>query len=491
MGQNYGKLGRKRSSGGLQWFILGFLPGILCGGLVIFGVMYSGLLGSFSQPLPTYTPAPRVVEVVTATTDPAQPTNTPFVVTATPGAPTQQVLLAPSATPTTDPQAAALPSETPAITDPNQVESAIAPQVPQPTVATPSAFQVPQQLAGNLTAMVTIPGGVFTMGTTPLQVLEAVELCRSRDGAACETFMGEDASPSFQVQLEPYQMETTEVTFGKYVAFLNYLRSQNISHLNGCSGFPCIQTTNENPTQGVITFDSANYAIPSSLTNYPVYAVTWYGALKYCESIGRRLPTEAEWEFAARGTDGRYYPWGNEWSTELAKTNRPREAAQAPVVVGSYPRGASPFGLLDMAGNVAEWVNDWYSETWYNEEANQPQPVLDPRGPTLGIQKTLRGGSWDAVPFFAQTMVRQSYFPAPDTINQEYPRYIGFRCAADVQPTTAAPLTNTGSVDPATLGTSNLPGAGGAASGAPTLPTPAGLTAPEAVPSPTSAESRG
>jgi formylglycine-generating enzyme required for sulfatase activity len=467
MGQNYGKLGKRRGSGGFQWFVLGFLPGILCGGSVIFAALFFGPLSDLREPLPTYTPAPRIVEVVTATPDPAQPSPTPFVVTATPD--TSAVVLAPSATPTPDPAviatntAATQIALTPGLTSPNQVEQVVAPGVPNPTVAGQAAVTIPPQLAGIVTTMVTIPAGTFTMGTSPLQVLEAVDQCRNRDGGLCEPSMGQDASPEFQVSLDSFQMEITEVTFGQYVAFLNYLRSQGISHLNGCGGFPCIQTANEVATRE-ITFDSQNYNVASTLLNYPVYAVTWYGAQAYCRAIGRRLPTEAEWEYAARGTDRRYYPWGNNWSEALARTSRPRGQDPGPRPVGSFPAGASPFGLLDMAGNLSEWVNDWYSETIYSQYASLPQPIVNPQGPPIALQKVLRGGNWDAVPFFAQTMIRTSFPPAPDRINDDYSRSVGFRCAADINPT----ATNTGfgapaaggAPDPATLGTNNLPGAG-------------------------------
>lgn len=492
MGQNYGKLGRRRGSGSVQWFVLGFLPGILCGGFVIFAALYFGPFASLREPLPTYTPAPSIVQVVTATADAALPTPAPLVVTATVNATSASVILAPTSTPTTDPTAAAANATqtqialTPGLTNPNQLEGVLSPDVPQPTIALAGGFTVPAPLADILTTMVTIPAGTFSMGTSPQDVLTGVDQCISRDGGRCDVSMGTDAAPQFQVQLNAYQMEITEVTFSQYVAFLNYLRSQGQSHLTGCNGFPCIQTQNENPTQGVITFDSQNYnaATPA---NYPVYGVTWYGAAAYCAAVGRRLSTEAEWEYAARGTDRRLYPWGNEWSTDLAKTSRPVDAAPGPVAIGSYPRGVSPFGLQDMAGNLSEWVADWYDPTWYNSQANLPQPITDPRGPTLAAEKVLRGGSWDAVPFFAQTMIRLSFQPAPDNINEEYSRSVGFRCAANAvaSPTTGG--TTSGAVNPATLGTNTLPGAG--SFGAPTLA--ATITSPEAQPTTTTTGNRG
>ncbi len=450
---NYGRIGNnKRRGGGVQWLLIGFFPGILFGGFAVFALMLTGVLGNLTPPLPTYTPAPEVVLVVTATTDPNAPTIAPFIVTATPS-PTlegQAVVVAASATPTTDPASVQV---VPQVTTQSDVEAVINPAVPAPTLPSASpqsnAPAIPQALVGIGSTMVTIPGTTFQMGTTPLEVFQAVDECTNRDGGNCQASYGEDASPPFQVRLDPYQIETTEVTFRQYVAFLNYLRAQGVSHTNGCSGFICIQTVNERPVpNGVVTFDGQNYNAPPGLLSHPAYGVSWYGANAYCVALARRLPTEAEWELAARGTDGRIYPWGNAWDNNLAKSNRPREASPGTVPVGSYPLGASPFGVLDMAGNVAEWVNDWYEPAYYNQQANLPQPVYDPAGAPIASQKVLRGGSWDGVPFFARNVHRQSFFPAPDAPTDEYPRWLGFRCAADAN---SAGVSN-GVVDPSTLG---------------------------------------
>ncbi|MCS6836814.1 MAG: SUMF1/EgtB/PvdO family nonheme iron enzyme [Anaerolineae bacterium] len=450
MTPNYGRPGVRRRSSGWQWMLIGFFPGLLCGGLVIFLLLLSGTLDSFrTAPTPIPVTPQTIMMIVTATPDPNAPTSTPFVITATPE-PTsadQGVILFPSPTPPINLQAEGIAQTlAPGLPAPTVIAAVsltppgglVAPQggvvVPQ---ASPTSA-IPAPLVGLVSNMANIPGGVFTMGTTPLEVIEAVSQCRTRDGGNCQESYGEDANPPFQVQLNPYRMEITEVTFQQYVAFLNYLRSQGSTHLNGCNGFICIQTVNENPSGAVITFDGANYNVPLGLNNHPVFGVTWYGANAYCQAIGRRLPTEAEWERAARGDDGRIYPWGNQWSETLAKTNRPREAALGTVAIGTYPLGASPYGLLDMAGNVAEWVNDWYSADYYNQMANQPQPVFNPQGPTIELRKVLRGGSWDSVPFFARSVHRQYGFPAPDNVRDAYPRWVGFRCAADADPNTTA-----------------------------------------------------
>ncbi|MBZ0290677.1 MAG: formylglycine-generating enzyme family protein, partial [Anaerolineae bacterium] len=198
--------------------------------------------------------------------------------------------------------------------------------------------------------------------------------------------------------------------------------------------------------------------------------------------------TEAEWERAARGPQNFLYPWGNTFTTDFAKTSRPRPddpTLAGAVAVGSYTSGASFYGMLDMSGNIAEWVSDWYSPSYYTQLAQSGQAVLNPQGPPAGTEKVVRGGSWDTPPFFARTIHRQSAEPQNQTL------WLGFRCAQDG---TASPTGDTSGTTGGTGSLNTAPEATEDTNSAPTLPPPpvtGATTAPPAATTPLATLSAG
>ncbi len=272
----------------------------------------------------------------------------------------------------------------------------------------------------------------FQMGTTFAEIAQAVNQCTIDEQGNCSVDMAQDSLPAHTVKLAAFQIQRSEVTADQYAAFLN--ASGPGSHVNGCEVSPCVLTRTEDENS-LITFDGNAYTSLGGAL--PIYKVTWYGAKAYCEAAGGRLPTEAEWEYAARGSDGRVYPWGNTWDPLNARTSIPVTTEVGPLPINSHPSGISPFGLYDMAGNVAEWISDWYDPAFYNTPA---AIAPNPTGPVIGTEKVIRGGSWDAKPFFARSIHRQSLAPASTG------SWIGFRCAADasaVLSTSSPPIVPT------------------------------------------------
>ncbi len=226
------------------------------------------------------------------------------------------------------------------------------------------------------TPMVEISEGPFTMGFDGTQALE-------------------DERPKHQVWLSAYSMDLHEVTTAQYAAFLS------AAHRPAPWQWETVELTQH--------------------AERPVIGVDWHDAQAYCLWKGKRLPTEAEWEKAARGTDGRLYPWGDQVPTkEVANFALGARFSYSQVLlpVRSYERGKSPYGLYQMAGNVYEWVQDWYVTNYY-----ETSPDRNPQGPEQGQFKVMRGGSWSDLPKYLLTYGR--FKLPPETRNS----YTGFRCA--------------------------------------------------------------
>ena len=256
-------------------------------------------------------------------------------------------------------------------------------------------------------------------------------------------FMGTDDKndeererPAHQVTLSPYCIDLTEVTAGAYRA---------------CSDRgECKRATKDNEFEGISAKDHKVYDPLCTGNNleakatYPINCIDWELANAYCAANKKRLPTEAEWEFATRGPDGRRYPWGDEAPTsggflnacgkecvKWAKKNQEDlygdalypsdDGYETLAPVGSFPKGASPFGLMDVVGNVWEWTADWYGP--YTKDAE-----VDPKGPPSGKERSIRGGSWNGVDV---AWVRPTYrFKLSPTSRTHG---IGFRCASDLK----------------------------------------------------------
>jgi formylglycine-generating enzyme required for sulfatase activity len=251
-----------------------------------------------------------------------------------------------------------------------------------------------------------IEGGWFHRGSDADALWEAQVLCRrDHPGMLGEQICDEQVffapeTPASRVWVSAYGIDRTEVTHEAY---------DRCVRANRC---PPPRTSARDPRV--------------SQPNHPVSAVTWAEAQGYCAFVDGRLPTEAEWERAARGHDTRAFPWGNVYNPRLANHGGVMGRAEADdgfrhaAPVGSYPSAVSPFGLLDMAGNVWEWTADRWEP-----EAYRMYGRVDPIGPRTGGERVIRGGSWRAPAF--QLRVTHRFLLAEGSSQPD----VGFRCAYD------------------------------------------------------------
>jgi sulfatase modifying factor 1 len=259
--------------------------------------------------------------------------------------------------------------------------------------------------------MIYVPGGEFDMGARESDF-------EGHPNPDLEFFKAE--RPLHRVRVSPFYLAQLEVTNAQYVQFYTaFVNTPDSTLLHP-----------DHPAELDFQLKHINAQLIRR-NEQPVVSVPWFAAVAYCNWAGGRLPTEAEWEYAARGGDGTYrkYPWGNAppdsdfvW---LANYDPPNGADMDGVgftaPVGSFPDGVSYFGILDMAGNAQEWVQDWYSDEYYSGVDD----AVDPAGPADGIYKVRRGGSYRSAAYGIRTASRAYGRPKHSTA------LIGFRCARD------------------------------------------------------------
>jgi formylglycine-generating enzyme required for sulfatase activity len=333
-----------------------------------------------------------------------RPTSTPEAAALAPAAtPTTALTKTPTSVPPTSTPLAPAPTDTPLPPT----------NTPTPTPLPPTATDTPMPPTDTpppsapSSDMVHVPAGEFTMG--------------SDEGDS-------DEQPVHTVYLDAFYIDKTEVTNAQFAAFVSATGYETGAEQTGCGwiydgdDWDCIQGVDWQHLFGPDT-DLAGK------DEHPVVQVSWNDAKAYCGWAGARLPTEAEWEKAARGTDERTYPWGNTFDgsqVNFADKNTSFDwsdsnwddgyAGTAPV--GSYPDGASPYGALDMAGNVWEWVADWYDGGYY-----AASPESNPKGPASGGIRVIRGGSWDDSGASVRAADRYGDNPVVAIVTR------GFRCA--------------------------------------------------------------
>jgi len=237
---------------------------------------------------------------------------------------------------------------------------------------------------------VVVPAGPFSMGTGHVEQRSA----RALDPRIQAIQLSEER-PQHEVLLDAFEVEVVPVTVAQYRAFCE------------ATGIKLPKP----PRWGWVD-------------DHPIVKVTWFEAVDYCEWVGGRLPTEAEWEKAAGGDDARIFPWGNEWTESAAHCSyrHQGECLDQTAPVGTHPAGISPYGCHDMLGNVWEWCWDWADPDYYRHS-----PRENPRGPKLGWNRILRGGSWKCN-WIEDLRIADQSWSDPGARDET----IGFRCARDV-----------------------------------------------------------
>ena len=253
--------------------------------------------------------------------------------------------------------------------------------------------------AAQAAPVITIPAGDVTIGSKRID----------DDPYGLWTQFDDTELPQQRIWVDEFSIDRDEVSLGEYLGYLT--------------------TKNQHPPEElqkliwhVITVHSVS---DQTLTRWPMLYVTWHEAVGYCTSQGKRLPTEAEWEKAARGANGLLFPWGNTAPDSERAMFGQHHVHEIPILaaVDSHLPGRSPYGLHHMAGNVAEWVQDWFGFDYYAY-----MPGRNPTGPANGRYKGVRGGSWKSKIIMFRTATRSGFGPDQRSAT------IGFRCAQSPMP---------------------------------------------------------
>lgn len=296
--------------------------------------------------------------------------------------------------------------------------------------------------------MVVIPKSEFIMGTEEshsdmpkeppgAEPLKPDDVLLAR---AYPDWLHADERPRRKVKIQAFAIDKHEVTNAQYREFLEAIADSDdeaYRHPDQPAGKnhtprywrrynPLLASADY---RRIVPFDEGTFTADDK----PVVGIDWFDAYAYAKWAGKRLPTEAEWELAARGTEGRRWPWGTEWhwgrcntggekkGVDIGSQGRDKDGYIYAAPVGTYPEGNSPFGCCDMAGNVAEWCADWYQADYYKDA-----PSDNPRGPAKGEHRVVRGGSSQRGPNSVRCAKRASYEP-------EFRNFtLGFRCAKDL-----------------------------------------------------------